>query len=92
MILIATGFIPVKIDSHNLHHNIVTKCIAICSHSEQMSASPMRVFCLLVGLHRSVERKDILKFKCLHAAQCDVLLKKVSAEARLIINIRLYNL
>ena len=36
--------------------------------------------CYHVGLHRSAEKEDILKYKCFHAMQCDKLLEKLSAE------------
>ena len=33
-----------------------------------------------LGLHKSVSREDVLKYKCMHAALCDKKLEAISME------------
>lgn len=39
---------------------------------------------MCVGLHKSVSKEDIFKYKAMHAALCDKLLKEKSVEVRLL--------
>ena len=53
-----------------LYYSLTTDSLTHCVH----------MLMLYIGLHKSVSREDVLKYKCMHAALCDKMLEEKSIE------------